>query len=120
MPTLVTEQIFLQQIFGNLIGNALKYNNNPEGRIKVGFESGQDVLQFWVADNGPGIPLAEQERIFLPYETSSLHRNTSTGLGLSIIDKIIQLKGTAIWVESKGSQGATFIFTWPVEELCPV
>jgi signal transduction histidine kinase len=119
MPILVTEQIFLQQIFGNLISNALKYNNNPEGRIMIGYEAGQDVLQFWVADNGPGIPLAEQESIFLPYETSSLHRNTSTGLGLSIIDKIIQLKGTAIWVESKGSQGATFIFTWPLEELWP-
>jgi signal transduction histidine kinase len=117
MPALLTEPVYLQQVFSNLIGNAIKYNDKPEGRITIGFKAEPALLQFWVADNGPGIPLVDQEAVFRAYETSSLHRNTSTGLGLSIIDKIIQLKGSAIWVESKGTDGTTFFFTWPVEEV---
>lgn len=120
MPVLETEEVLLQQVFSNLIGNALKYNDKAEGRIEVGWKAAGDLLQFFVADNGPGVPLAEQETIFRPYETSSLHRNTSTGLGLSIVDKIIRLKGMAIWVESKGSGGASFHFTWPAKELSAI
>jgi signal transduction histidine kinase/anti-sigma regulatory factor (Ser/Thr protein kinase) len=119
MPTLLTEHIYLHQIFSNLIGNAIKFLNKADSRIEIGCKTEPNLLQFWVADNGAGIPLADQESIFLPYETGSLHRNTSTGLGLSIVDKIIHLKGTAVWVESKGSGGATFNFTWPVEEIVP-
>lgn len=117
MPTLETEEVLLQQVFSNLIGNALKYNDKAAGKVKVGCKSEGDLLQFYVADNGPGVPLADQEAIFRPYQSSSLHRNVSTGLGLSIVDKIIRLKGMAIWVESKGTDGAIFRFTWPADEL---
>jgi signal transduction histidine kinase len=116
-PQLFTEKIYLQQIFSNLISNAIKYNDKPAGRIDVNFKYTNNFLQFEVADNGPGIPLNEQERIFKAYETGSKHRNTSTGLGLSIIDKIIQLKKAAFWVESKGTDGASFKFTWPVADI---
>ncbi|WP_026464035.1 ATP-binding protein [Adhaeribacter aquaticus] len=117
LPTLFTEEIYLQQIFSNLISNAIKYNDKEEGYIFIDYQVKEGLLQFSVADNGPGIPLAEQETIFKAYETGSLHRNISTGLGLSIIDKIIQLKKTAIWVESKGRNGTTFKFTWPIDEV---
>ena len=116
-PQLFTEKIYLQQIFSNLISNAIKYNDKPAGRIEINFYYTANFLQFEVADNGPGIPLNEQEKIFKAYETGSKHRNTSTGLGLSIIDKIIQLKKTAIWVESKGNNGASFKFTWPASDI---
>ena len=120
LPKLFTEKIYLQQIFANLISNAIKYNDKPKGVIEIKYRHAHNFLQFAVSDNGPGIPLNEQEKIFKAYETGSMHRNTSTGLGLSIIDKIIQLKQTAFWVESKGNNGATFIFTWPAADIMHV
>jgi len=117
LPHLFTEKIYLQQIFTNLISNAIKFNDKPLGRIAINYRYAQNLLQFEVADNGPGIPLNEQEKIFKAYETGTMHRNTSTGLGLSIIDKIIQLKQTAFWVESKGNNGAAFKFTWPATDI---
>jgi len=117
LPKLFTEKIYLQQIFSNLISNAIKYSDKPKGIIEIKYRQVHNLLQFAIADNGPGIPLNEQEKIFKPYETGSMHRNTSTGLGLSIIDKIIQLKQAAFWVESKGNNGATFIFTWPATDI---
>lgn len=117
LPTLISEEIYLQQVFSNLIGNALKYTDSENGLIQVSCKQENNLLQFSVADNGPGIPLLDQERIFKIFETSSLHRNTSSGIGLSIVDKIIKFKGTAIWVESRGAGGATFKFTWPASEV---
>ncbi|GEO03179.1 hypothetical protein AAE02nite_08430 [Adhaeribacter aerolatus] len=117
LPTLLSEEIYLQQVFGNLLSNAFKYTNQENGIISIAYRQEKKFLEFAVSDNGPGIPLADQERIFRIFENSSLHRNTSSGIGLSIVDKIIKVKGTAVWVESKGSGGATFKFTWPVSEL---
>lgn len=117
LPKLFSEEIYLEQIFSNLLGNALKYHDKPTGFIKVGCVQNNNFLQFSVADDGPGIPFTDQENIFRAYQTGSLHMNTSTGLGLSIIDKIIQRKRTAIWVESKGSGGTIFKFTWPADEV---
>jgi signal transduction histidine kinase len=117
MPVLFTEKIYLQQIFANLLGNAIKYNNQPAGLIQVSYKKGECFLQLSVADNGQGIPLADQKRIFEPYVTGSRHRNTSTGLGLSIVSKIIQLKEQDIWVESAETGGTTFYFNWPIQEL---
>jgi signal transduction histidine kinase len=116
LPTLLSEEIYLQQVFGNLLSNALKYCDKSNGVIQVSFRQVNQLLEFAITDNGPGIPLADQDKIFRIFETSSLHRNTSSGIGLSIVDKIIKLKGTAIWVESKGSAGSTFKFTWPAGE----
>ncbi|KAA5542465.1 sensor histidine kinase [Adhaeribacter rhizoryzae] len=117
LPTLFSEEIYLQQVFGNLISNACKYTNQENGTISINYRQEKKYLEFAIADNGPGIPLADQERIFRIFENSSLHRNTSSGIGLSIVDKIIKVKGTAVWVESKGSAGAVFKFTWPANEL---
>lgn len=117
LPILFSEEIYLQQVFGNLLNNALKYTDKDKGFIAVNYRLVNNLLEFSVADNGPGIPLADQERIFRVFETSSLHRNTSSGIGLSIVDKIIKVKGTAIWVESKGAGNTVFKFTWPASEL---
>jgi len=119
LPTLFSEEVYLQQVFGNIISNALKYTDKENGIISVSYRPIADVLEFAIADNGPGIPLADQENIFKIFQTSSLHRNTSSGIGLSIVDKIIKYKGTKVWVESKGSDGATFKFTWPASEIVP-
>ncbi|RDC58754.1 Cyanobacterial phytochrome [Adhaeribacter pallidiroseus] len=117
LPVLFTEEIYLQQIFTNLLSNAIKYNDKPDGLIQVSCQRVDSFLQISVADNGQGIPLEDQNRIFEAYQTGSRHRNSSTGLGLSIVNRIMQLKGTAIWVESTGRNGTVFHFTWPIAEL---
>lgn len=117
LPVLHTEEIFLRQIFNNLINNAIKHHDKPKGTIKISYQVEGKFLKFAVADNGPGISKADSERIFNQFETlNDINLSASTGLGLTIIKKITQEKGCNVWVESKG-RGATFIFTWPAGEI---
>jgi signal transduction histidine kinase len=114
LPELETEEIYLQQIFGNLIGNALKYHDKTEGNITIGARKEGDAYIFCVADDGPGIPADRQERIFERfYTTGNTNSGESTGLGLSIVKKLVSQKGGSVWVESEG-RGAAFCLTWPV------
>ncbi len=115
LPELDTEEIYLQQIFSNLIGNALKYHDKAEGNITISVASADGAYTFCVADDGPGIPPDRQERIFERfYTTGNTDSGESTGLGLSIVKKIVSGKGGTVWVES-GGRGTTFCLTWPVE-----
>jgi len=115
LPELETEEIYLQQIFSNLIGNALKYHDKQEGNITIGVTKAAGAYTFRVADDGPGIPPDRQERIFERfYTTGNTNSGESTGLGLSIVQKIVSGKGGSVWVESEG-RGAAFCLTWPVE-----
>ncbi|QCR25027.1 sensor histidine kinase [Pontibacter sp. SGAir0037] len=119
LPLLYSQEIYLYQVFSNLIGNAVKYHDKPQdASIEIHYEELGDVLQFSVTDNGPGIAPVHQEAIFMKYETlgQSSNRSDSTGLGLSIVHKIIKEKEGRIWVESEG-RGSKFIFTWPADEI---
>ncbi len=118
LPELFTEQIKLHQVFSNLLVNAIKYNDKPEeGELRVSFEKHPDRLLFTVQDNGPGIPAENQITIFEMFDRGADYsRSDSTGLGLSIVKKIVTEKGGNVWVESHG-RGSKFSFTWPVEEL---
>ncbi|QHT66597.1 GHKL domain-containing protein [Rhodocytophaga rosea] len=115
MPMLHTEEIYLRQIFTNLLENAIKYHDKTEGNISISSQQKGSFFEFAVKDDGPGIDEEHHEKIFKMYY--SLHTSgvkDSTGLGLSIIKKITSEKGGKVWVESKG-RGSTFIFTWPAE-----
>jgi signal transduction histidine kinase len=115
LPELDTEEVFLQQVFGNLIGNAVKYHDKAEGNIIVEATRGADGYTFCVSDDGPGIPPDVQERIFDRfYTTGDTRSGESSGLGLSIVKKIVTQKGGKISVQSEG-RGTTFCVTWPVE-----
>lgn len=119
LPMLYTQEIFLDQIFGNLIGNAIKYHDNPnEVHIEIGYKLHADYLLFSVQDNGPGIAKADQQQIFTMYESlgHNFTRPDSSGLGLAIVKRILEEKGSQVWVESEG-RGSCFYFTWPVIEL---
>ena len=115
-PTITTEKILLEQVFTNLISNALKYNHKPDATISITFQDLGASYQFAVSDNGPGIPEKFHKKIFGVFQTI-LSRDTreSTGVGLSIVQKIITEKNGNVWVESAPDQGATFYFTWPKE-----
>jgi signal transduction histidine kinase len=113
-PVISTEKILMHQVFSNLISNAVKYNDKPIGKIECTYLSLPDFHQFTIKDNGPGIPEKYQEKVFGVFQTI-LARDVkeSTGIGLSIVKKIIEGKSGKIHIESDGIYGARFIFTIP-------
>lgn len=117
LPSLKCEKIYLVQVFQNLIDNAVKFMDKENGWIKISCEPlDEKFLKFTVADNGPGINEKHAKRIFRLFHTANAKDHYgSTGLGLSIVKKIIEEKGGTINVESTPGEGAKFIFTWPVE-----
>lgn len=120
MPVLYTQEVYLYQVFSNIIGNAIKYHDAPEqALVEVKYKLLDGFIQFTIQDNGPGIPEEMQQQIFEMYETGgNLARSDSTGLGLSIVKKIVEEKGGNVWVNSSG-RGSMFAFTWPSAELVP-
>jgi signal transduction histidine kinase len=96
------------------MSNAHKYNNNPDPRIIIASKELEKEFEFSVSDNGPGIPLESHHKIFRIFQTLQA-RDTyeSTGIGLSIVKKIIEEKGCKIELDSSPGEGCTFKFTWP-------
>ncbi|WP_437635087.1 ATP-binding protein [Sorangium sp. So ce854] len=114
MPTLFTERVPLEQVFLNLIGNALKYAGRPDARVEVRGRDLGDVWEFSVKDNGPGIAPQYHQKVWEIFQTLNPRDNIEgTGIGLSIVQKIVLSKGGHAWVESEKGAGATFFFTWP-------
>ncbi len=115
LPTLSTNAVQLQQVFTNLISNALKYHDHPEtGTVLIGCDDAGEFYLFSVADDGPGIDAEYHDRIFIIFQTLT-ERDTleSTGVGLAIVKKIVERQGGRIGVKSAEGQGAKFSFTWP-------
>jgi len=116
LPTFAADRLSLQQVFTNLLSNAAKYYAGPpgQGRIEV---SAQDVgaqFEFRVQDNGPGIAPEHHQKIFFLFQTlRERHTAESTGIGLSIVKKLVEDQQGSIRVESAVEQGAAFCFTWP-------
>ncbi|MBH8568806.1 CHASE3 domain-containing protein [Microvirga sp. STS02] len=115
LPTLTTNAVQLQQVFTNLISNAVKYHDHPAtGTVHIGCDDAGEFYSFSVADDGPGIDPEYHDRIFVIFQTLT-ERDTfeSTGVGLAIVKKIVERQGGRISVKSAEGQGAKFIFTWP-------
>jgi two-component system phosphate regulon sensor histidine kinase PhoR len=107
----------LQQVFFNLIENAIKYSP-PRSTVRVAATPGAESVEIHVSDDGPGIPVEAQERIFERFFRLDQARSREaggTGLGLSIVKHILQRHGGKVWVNSKLGQGSTFCFTLPNE-----
>ena len=114
MPVITTERTPLQQVFMNLINNAIKYNRRPGATIRISSEDRGDKYAFSVADNGPGIEPQYHERIFGIFQTlESRDRVEGTGIGLSVVKKTVELHGGSITLDSALGKGATFTFEWP-------
>lgn len=114
LPTIETEKILIQQVFSNLVSNSVKYNDKPIGKIECLYELLPDFHQFTVKDNGPGIAEEYHKKVFEVFQTiEARDKKESTGIGLSIVKKIIEEKGGAIYIESKNDNGTSFIFTVP-------
>jgi len=117
LPTVTCEKTRITQVFENLLSNAIKYMDKPHGQIKISFDDEDGFWKFGVTDNGPGIEEKHFEKIFQMFQTLSPRDEfESTGVGLTVVKKIVELYGGKIWVESKVGQGSTFFFTLPKQK----
>jgi len=115
LPEIMLDAPKMEQVFQNLISNAIKFSL-PESTVTlhIGLTDTQIVLS--VSDQGPGIPPAEIERMFDPFERTSVKSSAgekSSGLGLAIAKKIVMEHGGKLWVESEIGKGSTFYVALP-------
>ncbi len=114
LPVVFCDRSRLAQVFQNLLGNAVQYLDKPDGEIRVGCAEEGEFWRFHVTDNGPGIAERHFERIFRIFQTLAPKEDgDSTGIGLTLVKKIVERYGGKVWVESAVGQGSTFYFTWP-------
>ncbi|MBW2317466.1 MAG: PAS domain S-box protein [Deltaproteobacteria bacterium] len=115
LPTIYCDEERMFQVFENLLVNAIKftsYTNNP--KIEIGYEDRGGFHQFYVRDNGIGIDPKHHQSIFeIFHRLKQIQDEEGTGLGLTIVNKIIYNHGGKVWVESEKGKGATFNFTLP-------
>ncbi len=114
LPTVIAEPTRIQQIFQNLISNAIKYMDKPQCRIRIACSAEGERWKLGITDNGPGIESRHFEKIFQLFQTlAPRDRIESTGVGLTLVKKIVEMYGGHIWIESTPGEGSTFFFTLP-------
>lgn len=114
LPVLMCERTQILQVFQNLLSNAVKYMDKPTGQIKIGCVERDSFWKFSVTDNGSGIDKRHYERIFKLFQTLSPCEGVEkTGIGLSIVKKIVEINGGSVCVKSEVGKGSTFVFTLP-------
>ena len=115
MPTLTTFRGPLEQVFRNLISNAVKHHPGPAGRITVSAEAHDDHIVFAVADDGAGIPDEYHERIYQMFQTLQPRDEVEgSGMGLAIVSRLVEWQGGRIWHEPAPGHGTVFKFQWKV------
>jgi signal transduction histidine kinase len=117
LPTVTGEPTRIQQVFQNLIGNAIKYMGKPEGKIAIQYEDMAAHWQFCIADTGPGIPPQYHEKVFQIFQSLAARDDVeSTGIGLALVKKIVEAHNGRVWLESDEGKGSTFYFTLPKQQ----
>jgi hypothetical protein len=115
LPDCIGDELLLRQVFANLLSNALKYTRRrTQAVVEVGFRQQADESIYFVRDNGAGFDMQYSAKLFGIFQR--LHRARDfegTGVGLSIVQRIVQRHGGRIWAEAAVDQGATFFFTLP-------
>lgn len=116
MPAVNAERVPLQQVFLNLVGNAVKHSRveRSDVIVHIDWRDLGDAFEFSVSDNGPGIDPQYHERIWGIFQTlAPRDKVEGTGIGLSVVRKIVETRGGSTSVESSPNKGATFRFSWP-------
>lgn len=114
MPAVNAEKVKMQQVFMNIIHNAIKYNNKEDIQVEVGAEDHGKEWMFYIKDNGPGIEPRYHDKVFVIFQTLNARDEVeSRGVGLAIVKKIIEDEGGRITIDSDLGKGAQFRFTWP-------
>ncbi len=111
MPTVRTSRIKLVQVFQNLIGNAIKYNDKKNGEVWIGYEDDGISYRFFVRDNGMGMERKDLEQVFRLFKTVD-EGSASTGVGLNVVKMLVEEQGGNIAVDSEPGKGTCFSFKW--------
>ncbi|AUC15475.1 hypothetical protein BTO06_10135 [Tenacibaculum sp. SZ-18] len=107
LPLIRADKVRIQQLFQNLISNAVNYSDKDVAYVNIKYKEKRKHHIFMVEDNGVGIPKEYHEKIFQVFESLGNHKD-STGIGLSIVKKIVDVYDGKIWVESEEGKGTTF------------
>jgi len=115
LPTFLTARTPLEQVFRNLMENAIKHHDRNEGTIDIAVRDTSNFYEFTVSDDGPGVPIDHQDRVFEMFQTLRPKDDVEgSGMGLALVKKIITAKGGEICIEStEGTRGTSFHFQWP-------
>jgi PAS domain S-box-containing protein len=114
MPSFQTQRLLLSQVFANLFSNAIKHHDRDGGQIVVDWTEEEKYYVFTVSDDGPGVPIHQQERIFGIFQTlSGSESAANTGIGLALVKKIVEGGGGSIRLQCGTERGSCFEFTWP-------
>ncbi len=110
-PTVQGYTSWVEEIWINYLSNAIKYGGERP-QIELGSTAqNDDTVRFWIKDNGPGLTTEEQKKLFIPFTRLNQVRTEGHGLGLSIVERIVEKLGGTVGVESTVGQGSTFFFT---------
>lgn len=110
-PTAQGYAPWVEEVWANYISNAIKYGGEPP-RVILGFDRPHEgLLRFWVRDNGNGLKVEDQLRLFTPFTRLDQVKTTGHGLGLSIVRRIVEKLGGQVGVDSQVGQGSLFYFT---------
>ena len=115
-PVVVGYGPWVEEVWTNYLSNALKYGDTTSARpcIELGAElQADDMVRFWVRDDGPGLTPEAQSRLFMPFTRLTQVRTRGHGLGLSIVRRIVEKIGGQVGVKSQMGDGSTFYFTLP-------
>lgn len=114
LPVIYSNKMHLYQVLLQLIRNAIRFHHKREGNISIDFSEEQYLFTFEVIDDGPGIPDEYHQRIFEIFNKSNSRSDkVGTGVGLSIVKKLIEVNGGSISLDSKVGRGSNFKFSWP-------
>ncbi len=113
--TVLTEEIPLVQVLSNLISNAAKYTDADVLQLELGqrWQIENEVLEFWIKDNGPGIPPELQSKVLELFQTLHMpgEKEKGSGIGLALVQRIVSERGGQLQIESDGVNGSLFRFT---------
>lgn len=116
LPRFSTAHFRLQQVFANLIENAIKYHHRPDGHLRISCSQTGTLYEFTVADDGPGIPPEFAPTVFLMFQRGpGTSQVSGTGIGLAVVKKAVESVGGNVMLESEPGKGTTVRFTWPRE-----
>jgi signal transduction histidine kinase len=110
-PTALGYGPWIEEVWTNYVSNAIKYGGQPP-RVELGASDHDDMVQFWVKDNGEGLTPQEQENLFIPFTRLNQVSTEGHGLGLSIVQRIVKKLGGRVGVESEGIPGQGCIFSF--------
>jgi signal transduction histidine kinase len=113
LPIVKANPVRLGQVFSNLIGNSISHAEKPLVHVRIHAREAENFYEFCVEDDGPGIDPRFHEKIFAIFQTLKPKLSGGTGIGLTLVEKIIKELGGEVWVQSELGAGAKFFFTVP-------